>query len=425
MPPLADYSRPKTISSSELSLLAGGRPQAPNVVKAQRRKTWEISPTFHCSIIGTCLTAAELRQLIVKLGDADAKTASDHALHGRGVRAAGQRDIAGKLLNKALDRRHETVLKRFARLTTAAELRAMWNACLDEGEISGAYWAVISHPATDHALLQDVFGEVHMLSHLVGSSSRLDLARLRALQNEVAVKDEKIARQEERLRSSAEERSMLQRRIDALEDIVVRVNAVKASQAPEAAGAVEAAVLEKLEAARERTEALERRLAEAEAQLRAAAKREAAAAEDNAALLHENHGLEQAFSGVTEHGATQSMSLAGTVVLYVGGRKSLFDRLRSFAARAGVDLLFHDGGMEEATSLLPGLVAQSAVTVFPVDCVSHSAAGIVKRHCRDAGKPFLPLRSASLASFIAALGDISDLIAERDEADAPRRSASA
>jgi len=425
MPPLADYSRPKTISSSELSLLAGGGPQAPNAVKAQRRKTWEISPTFHCSIIGTCLTAGELRQLIVKLGDADAKTASDHALHGRGVRAAGQRDIAGKLLNKALDRRHETVLKRFARLTTAAELRAMWNACLDEGEISGAYWAVISHPATDHALLQDVFGEVHMLSHLVGSSSRLDLARLRALQNEVAVKDEKIARQEERLHASAEERSGLQRRIDALEDIVIQVNAMKARPASEAAGGVETAVLEKLEAARERNDALERRLADAEAQLRAVAKREAAVAEDNAALLRENQSLEQALCDDAEHGAMPSVSLAGTVVLYVGGRKNLFDRLRLFAERAGVELLSHDGGVEEATSLLPGLVARSAVTVFPVDCVSHSAAGIVKRHCRDAGKPFLPLRSASLASFIAALADVSALIAEGDAADVPRRSASA
>lgn len=425
MPPLADYSRPKTISSSELTLLAGGRLQTQGEVKAQRRKTWEISPTFHCSIIGTCLTAGELRQLIIKLGDADARTASDHALHGRGVRAAGQRDIAGKLLNKALDRRHEAVLKRFARLTTAAELRAMWNACLDEGEISGAYWAVISHPATDHALLQDVFGEVHMLSHLVGSSSRLDLARLRALQNEVAVKDEKIARQEERLRASSQERSVLQGRIAELEDIVVRANAVKSGHAPDAIGGVEMAMLGKLEAARQRTEALERRLAEAEAQLRAASKREAILAEDSAALLRENHSLELALSGDSGGGAMQSAMLDGTVVLYVGGRKNLFDRLRLFGERAGVTLLFHDGGVEEATSLLPGLIAQSALTLFPVDCVSHSASGIVKRHCRDVGKPYLPLRSASLASFIAALGEIPDLLDGNDAADQPRRSASA
>jgi hypothetical protein len=35
-------------------------------------------------------------------------------MHSLGVRAAGQHDLLGKLLHKMLDRRHETVIKRFA-----------------------------------------------------------------------------------------------------------------------------------------------------------------------------------------------------------------------------------------------------------------------------------------------------------------------
>ncbi len=405
MPPLADYNRPQKSFSSELTFLSGGDRLAAVSVKMQRRKTWEISPTFHCSIIGTCLTAGELRQVIAKLGDIDAKTASDHALHSRGVRAAGQRDLAGKLLNKALDRRHEAVLKRFARLGTAAELRTLWNTCMEEGEISGAYWAVISHPAADHGLLQDVFGEVHMLSHLVGSSSRLDIARLRALQTELALKDEKIARQEAQLRRSSEERSALQRRVDALEEIVLRAKAVNA--AVEHGDGVNAALIEKLQAARERAEALERRLDESEAQALAAGKRAAALARENLALLRENTGLERALLDDGDADAPSAAAQSGTTLLYVGGRRNLFERLRLLAGQAGIELLFHDGGVEESTSLLPGLIAQTSVTLFPVDCVSHTAAGIVKRHCRDSGKPFMPLRSASLASFITALGDLA------------------
>ncbi|WP_247873305.1 DUF2325 domain-containing protein [Azospirillum sp. TSH64] len=38
-----------------------------------------------------------------------------------------------------------------------------------------------------------------------------------------------------------------------------------------------------------------------------------------------------------------------------------------------------------------------------MDCVSHAAAGRIKTLCRQAGKPFVPLRSASIASFIAAI----------------------
>lgn len=64
----------------------------------------------------------------------------------------------------------------------------------------------------------------------------------------------------------------------------------------------------------------------------------------------------------------------------------------------------HDGGIEDKAGLLPGLISQADVVYFPVDCISHRAAEQVKRVCRQLGKPFAPLRSASLASFIAALG---------------------
>jgi orotidine-5'-phosphate decarboxylase len=48
-----------------------------------------------------------------KMGESDAKTATDHVLHGRGVLSAGRPDTAGKMLNKTLDRRHETLIKLF------------------------------------------------------------------------------------------------------------------------------------------------------------------------------------------------------------------------------------------------------------------------------------------------------------------------
>ena len=67
-------------------------------------------------------------------------------------------------------------------------------------------------------------------------------------------------------------------------------------------------------------------------------------------------------------------------------------------------LLSHDGGVEDSPTLLPGLVSQADVAFFPVDCVSHHAAGQVKRLCREAAKPFVPLRTSSLASFAAAVG---------------------
>ncbi len=99
------------------------------------------------------------------------------------------------------------------------------------------------------------------------------------------------------------------------------------------------------------------------------------------------------------------VDLRGRSLLYVGGRTDHVGRLRAAAHRCGATLAHHDGGLEESGSLLPGLVQRADAVLFPVDCVSHQAAWHVKRLCRQAGKPFLPLRSAGLGSFLAALRD--------------------
>jgi hypothetical protein len=69
----------------------------------------------------------------------------------------------------------------------------------------------------------------------------------------------------------------------------------------------------------------------------------------------------------------------------------------------GGELMAHDGGIEDSTSLLPGMISQVDTVYFPVDCISHRAALRVKELCRDSDKPFVPLRTASLASFLVAL----------------------
>ena len=379
-------------------------PEEATTARTQRLKTWDLAPMFHCSIVGTCLTTSELRQVLGKVGDIDAKTATDHALHSRGVRAAGQRDIGGKLLNKALDRRHERILKQFSRLSTPAEIKALWNIAVDEGDISGAYWAVMSHPASDRPLVQDVFGEVHMLSHLVGSSSRLDLARLRKLQLDVEARDDKIARQEMRLQVAANDHVLLQRRVDELEADLLRKQVGTGELAPKRADQrQETKLRQRLQAAEQRAEEYDRRLAALEAKLADAERRVGTLYDENSALQRELDLLEAAVTMPDPGNARAVHPAEPQTLLYVGGRPSLFDRLRKLAADRNIELLLHDGGVEDNLSLLPAMVGRVSWAIFPVDCISHSAADMVKRLCRDSEKPYLPLRSASLASFAAAI----------------------
>src|SRR5262249_18993698 len=108
-------------------------------------------------------------------------------------------------------------------------------------------------------------------------------------------------------------------------------------------------------------------------------------------------------------------SLNGKTLLYVGGRAHHISQLRRLAEERGAKLLHHDGGIEESSDVLPSLASKADAILFPVDCVSHAAVGIIKRICRHAQKPYIPLRSSGLGSFVAALKDSRRVIVERGQ----------
>jgi hypothetical protein len=162
---------------------------------------------------------------------------------------------------------------------------------------------------------------------------------------------------------------------------------------------------------------LERRLAaetrrRTSADDRLAAVRDAAARErsaridaerDRDAMRQELEAIEAALRPDEPAAVTPEARLDGVVLLYVGGRPNQVAPMRLAAERFGATLLHHDGGVENHSNLLPGLASRSDIILFPVDCISHDAANMVKSICRQAGKRFIPLRSASVTSLLAAL----------------------
>jgi len=378
--------------------------QLPGAPKPQRKRLHELAGHYHCSIVGTCLSTNELRKLLTKLGLA-APADSEHDLHGRGVGLASRQDIAGKLLNKALDDRHQLTLKRYARAKTPEELQNLWREDTKSGDIPGGYWAVLTHPATTQELTREAFGYVHMLSHLVGAANRADIRRLQQLEDQNAALTDKLARQQAKLRDLALAR-------DAAEQQWQRGLAAHdaAEPAPEAAENLHAVIADlrrKLDNAASRRQLAETHLARAQAEA-AEARTAAARAEARANTLQAE--LDAVERSLTPHLDETSVAplppknLGGITILYVGGRPTQLPHLRQAAATRGAALLHHDGGIEDNDLKLAGLVHRADLVLFPVDCVSHAAVGTVKRTCRTAGKTFLPLRSAAVTSFIAALG---------------------
>jgi hypothetical protein len=134
-----------------------------------------------------------------------------------GVLLAARPEAGAKHLQKTLDRRHQTAIHQFARAKDPQAVRALWQDAVKRGDIPRAYWAVLTHPETTDAMVKQMFGEVHMLSHLVGAANRADIQRLRNLEEHNAELSAKLERQQAQLRDGFTARDATIRRLsDAL-----------------------------------------------------------------------------------------------------------------------------------------------------------------------------------------------------------------
>jgi Uncharacterized protein conserved in bacteria (DUF2325) len=422
-PPVRKLELPREVFS--VSQRLGERRREPEEDPAPtapgRRKIWDFATYLHCSIIGTCLPTAELRRILLKLGRDDATTASEHDLHASAVVIAAQRHEGAKPLHKALDRRYRVSINQFDRAKSPEQVRAVWKDAVQRGDIPGAYWASLTHPATNNALLREIFAEVHMLSHLVGAANRADIRRLRQLEEANAELEAKVGRQQQQLRDAVVSRETTIRELKrALEEQILRDGDSAAKHSTHLDSTIwedlVAALKRRLATAASRCERLEIELQELRSGLVAERNARAESDRQNQELRQEIEAVEASLSAIGDT-SERRQRLANLTLLYVGGRQAQIAHLRILAERAGATLLHHDGGIEERKGLLQGHISRADAVLFPVDCISHTAMSLLKRLCRQSGKPFLPLRGAGLAPFCAALNNGSVLaspaVAER------------
>jgi hypothetical protein len=379
----------------------------------QRRRTmiWDLHQSTHCSIIGTCLSTVELRRILIKVNVAGVEAANDHDLHMLGVMLAGRPEAGARVLQKTLDRRHEAYVKQFSRAKDEKALTSLWEDALNRGDIPGAYWALLTHPAATDKLVKRVFGDVHMLSHLVGAANRADIRRLKLLEQEKASLSMKVERQQRQLREGFLERDAMIRRLKAM-----LAHTIAQAEQPDADAYFQttrdtmADLERRLNCEIVRRERLEQRVQVLSGALRSAEQDRDHADKRCRALSHELASIDdriERFFATDGANLTDDLSLSGLTVLYVGGRENLMPQFRALVVRAGGVFLHHDGGMQHNSALLPGLISRAQWILFPVDCISHDAMGAIKRACRQSRKPYVPLRTSSLTCLFSGLVDLS------------------
>jgi hypothetical protein len=85
-----------------------------------------------------------------------------------------------------------------------------------QGDIPGAYWAALTHPATTQDIVSRIFAGVHMLSHVVGTANRADIRRLRQLQADNVLLAANVERQQRQMHEGFVERDRTIRELNEL-----------------------------------------------------------------------------------------------------------------------------------------------------------------------------------------------------------------
>lgn len=372
----------------------------------RRRKLWKIDAAFSCSLVGTCLSQEDSAWLMRRLQVPQLAGAMEYEIHRFLVRESVRDGVAARLMHKRLEAKYSGMVKRFMKESDSRALTALWEGAVADGKVAAAYWALLTHPHVDDGLKARAFGDVHMLSHINGGENRKLMRDHSQLARQFADLEQRSQRAE---RAAAERLQARDQRIQALEDELRRLReqpaAKPAAAAPVAAKPVaippqqDGADVKRLEKALEdsrRRVSVERwRARKAEEECRRLRR-----------LTHEAGDGVAAFAAATQPipplTATQD-DIAGKSILYVGGRPHVLRHLKASVEARNASLLHHDGGMEQTTRSLEGMVERADIVVCPIDCISHDACLRVKSMCKQRCKPFLPLRNAGASSFHRAL----------------------
>src|SRR5262245_51511599 len=161
---------------------------------------------MHCSVLGTCLALRDLHAIAQKARYRVDPAAPAYEVHSCFVDHMASPNELSRLVDKVLERRHGRAAQKVRQARTGSEIEGLWRGLAAGGDAAGAYWGAMSHPLCTHELQWRLFGEIHMLSHLLGAARGEVLCRAHELEKACASLDVKLAQLKHDHRGALKER---------------------------------------------------------------------------------------------------------------------------------------------------------------------------------------------------------------------------
>jgi Uncharacterized protein conserved in bacteria (DUF2325) len=375
---------------------------------SRRRRLWDLPHQCHCPVVGVCLPLATLRQLVNKALGGKA-IADDYEVHVGAVAECTQRNRLSELLQKELESRYASTVKAFRIAKSAREVAELWAAAVRRGDVSGAFWAALTHARCDDILQEVVLRDMHMMQHQAGAAIRVDIGRFNELAREHGVLARELGRVQERCSRVIAEKSA---EVDQLNAQLVQQRGNAIGKESRIASLLQE--LEQLKASlpdyenasrlRKRLEQLRARQAELEAH-NAQLRQELGEAQRALGLRQQEEAAAQLAEPARDsiQAVPITFHLRRKTILCVGGRNGNVASYREVIERAGGHFAHHDGGLENKPGALDTLLGSADLVICQTGCISHNAYWRVKDFCKRSGKQCVFIENPSTSSLTRSL----------------------
>ncbi len=384
----------------------------PAVQGSRRRRLWELPPQCHCPVVGVCFPLLVLRQLVNKALGGTAIT-DDYDLHVGAVAECTKRSRLSEVLQKDLESRYAGTVRSFRLAKDTPSVAGLWAAAVRKGDVSGAFWATLTHPRCDDVLQEMVLRDLHMLQHQAGAAVRIDVAQVNDLIKENGVLGRELGRAQARCTRVIHDKSA---EIEQLRTQLIAQRAVVIGKDSRIAFLTQD--LDQLKASLPEFENIAK-LRQKMAQMNA---RQAQLETQNTQLRQQLSEAQRASSlrdkddTLPQNGERQQdipkespirIHLKQKTVLCVGGRNGNVSNYRDVIERAGGLFAHHDGGQEDKQGALDSVLAAADLVICQTGCISHNAYWRVKDFCKRTGKQCVFVENPSTSSLTRTLLQIT------------------
>jgi len=387
---------------------------------SRRRRIWELSRNCHCPLIGVALPLGTLRKLVEKVTGGELMH-DDYEVHVGAVNDCTSRNRLAEAVQKELERRYAQVIFRFRSARTAAQVAELWEAAVAAGDVAGAFWAGLSHPACVPALEEKMCRDIHMVQHQAGACARADIGKYNAVLADKARLESELARLQARCNALLQEKKVdadrfEQQLMQARATTIARetdVHNLRNELAQLRATIPELETRKRLANQLARMEAREATLRGQIAELKASRAEAGARAAEPAAPA-------PAPAAPAAPPVTIPIQLVNQSVLCVGGRSGNVSFYRKMVEKIGAQFAHHDGGLEDSSNQLDASLAAADLVICQTGCISHGAYWRVKEYCKRTGKRCVFVDNPSVSSLARGLQEMgaAPLLAAAEEAPA-------